>query len=75
MIKFKMVMLGYNLVIFCYDNKMARLHTLCAWWEYKDNKRKVLDRDALQTCQRTRCKELGLIVFVFKLYKTQVEVI
>ena len=58
-----------------YDDKVARVLALRAQWEYEDNEEEALDGDALQTCQRIRCRELGLVVFRFKLYEAQIEAI
>lgn len=42
-----------------YDDKVARMLTLRARWEYEDNEDEALDGDALQTRQGIRCREFG----------------
>lgn len=46
---------------------------LHAQWEYEDNEEEALKGDALQACQRLRCKELGSIIFGFSLHKDQIK--
>ena len=58
-----------------YDDKSASLQALHARWKYEDNEEQALERDALQMCQRLSCKELGLIVFGFRLHEAQIEAI
>lgn len=58
-----------------YDDKLARVLALHAWLKYEDNEEEALKGDALQMRQRTRCKELGLIVFGFTLHEAQIEAI
>lgn len=53
-----------------YDDKLARVLALHARWKYEDNEEEALEGDALQMRQRTRCKELGLIVFGFTLHES-----
>lgn len=56
-------------------DKLARVSALHARWKYEDNEEEVLKGDALQICQRARCKELWLIVFGFTLHEAQFEAI
>lgn len=57
------------------DDKLARVLALHARWKYEDNEKQVLEGESLQTRQRTRCRELGLIIFGFPLHNAQVEAI
>ena len=58
-----------------YNDKVARLQALQARWAYEDTEEEALVEDALQARQKSRCKELGLIVFGFTLHDAQVEAI
>lgn len=58
-----------------YDDKLARVQALHARWRYEDNEEEALEGDALQMRQRSRCKELGLIVFGFRLHEAQIDAI
>ena len=51
------------------------MQALHARWEYKDNEEEALEGDALQAHQRSRCKELGLIVFGYTLHEGQIDAI
>ena len=51
-----------------FDDKLARVTALHARWNYEDTEEEALEGDALQTWQRSRCKELGMIVFGFELH-------
>lgn len=61
--------------IITYNNKVVRLFTLYTRWADKNIEEETLVRDALQTCQQSRYKEFGLIVFRFTFYETQIEII
>ncbi len=58
-----------------FDDKLARVLALQAWWKYEDTEEEALNGDALQALQRNKCKELELIVCRFPLYDPQVEAI
>ena len=58
-----------------YNDKLARVQTLHARWEYEDNEKEALEGDALQARQRSRCKEFGLIVFGYTLHEGQIDAI
>lgn len=55
------------------DDKLARVLALHARWHYKDTEKQALEGETLQACRRTRCRELGLIIFGFTLHNAQVE--
>ena len=56
-----------------YDDKVARVLALRVRWGTKTMKRKLWMET--QTHQRIRCRELGLVVFRFKLHEAQFEAI
>lgn len=56
------------------DDKLERIRALHARWKYEDTE-EVLDGDALKTRQRSRCREIGLIVFGFTLHEAQIDAI
>lgn len=56
-----------------YNDKLARVQALHARWEYDDNEEEALEGDTLQARQRSRCNELGSIVFGFPLHEGQIE--
>ena len=58
-----------------YNDKLARVQALHTRWKYKDNEEEALERDTLQAHQRSRCKELGLIVFGYTLHEGQIDAI
>lgn len=64
-----------NKTVITYNNKMAKLGALYIRWAYKNIEKETLIKEALHVRQCNRYKELRLIVFIFTLYKVQVEVI
>lgn len=58
-----------------YNKKVTKLQILQGRWTYKDTKKEVLVKEALQVCQKSRYKELKLIIFGFILYKAQMKAI
>lgn len=48
---------------------------LYARWRYEDSEEQALEGEALIARQQSRCRELGLTVFGFRLHDTQVEAI
>lgn len=58
-----------------YNDKLARMQSLHAWWKYEDNEEEALEEDTLQTYQCSRCKELRLIVFGYTLHEGQINTI
>lgn len=57
------------------DDKLARVLALHARWDYEDTEKQALQGESLQARQRTRCRELELIIFGFPLHDAQVEAI
>ena len=57
------------------DDKLARVLALHARWDYENTEEQALEGESLKARQRTRCRELGLIIFGFPLHDPQVEAI
>lgn len=56
------------------NNKIYQLAALYAKQAYK-NKKKLVEGEELVSCQRQKCKAIGLVVFRFILYKEQIDTI
>lgn len=54
--------------IMTYNDKMVRLQGLQVRYTYKDTEEEALVKDALQICQKSWYKELGLNFFEFTLH-------
>ena len=58
-----------------FDDKLARTLALHARWQYEDKEEQALEGEDLQARQRSRCKELGRLVFGFTLHDAQANAI